>query len=96
VCLLFDAPHGHPGHRLHPVASQDLAAALYLHKQHTHTKIYSQMEIIHSIIFTNQILHKVFIVSTIKHMYHLTITQILCFEMKFSFCTNDLRYDERR
>jgi hypothetical protein len=42
VRLLFDAPpHGHPGCRLYPGASQDLAVALYLHKQHTET--YSQM-----------------------------------------------------
>jgi hypothetical protein len=33
--LLFDALHGHPGCQLHPRASQDLAATLYLHKQHT-------------------------------------------------------------
>jgi hypothetical protein len=38
VRLLFDAPpHGHPGCRLYPGASQDLAVALYLHKQHTYT-----------------------------------------------------------
>jgi hypothetical protein len=52
-----------------------LVAALYLHKQHTHTETYSQMEITHSIIFINQILHKVFIISTTKPMYQLTITQ---------------------
>jgi hypothetical protein len=28
VCLIFDAPHGHPGCQLHPGASQDLVAAL--------------------------------------------------------------------
>jgi hypothetical protein len=69
--------NGHPNYRLHPEASQDLAAILYLHKQHTHThtETYSQMEITHSIIFTNQILHKVFIILTIKSMYQLTITQ---------------------
>jgi hypothetical protein len=33
------------------------------------------MEITYSIIFTNQILHKVFIVLTTKPMYQLTITQ---------------------
>jgi hypothetical protein len=34
--LLFDAPpNGHPGSQLHPEASQDLVAALYLYKQHT-------------------------------------------------------------
>jgi hypothetical protein len=33
------------------------------------------MEITHSITFTNQILNKVFIVSTTKPMYHVTITQ---------------------
>jgi hypothetical protein len=60
VHLLYDAPHGHPGFRLHVGASQDLAVALYLHKQYTHIEIYRQMEIAHSIIFTNQILHKVF------------------------------------
>jgi hypothetical protein len=74
VCLLFDAPHGHPSCRLHPEASQDLAAALYLHKQHTHTETNSQIETTHSILFTNQILHKVFIISTTKPMYQLTIT----------------------
>jgi hypothetical protein len=52
-----------------------LVAALYLHKQHTHTETYSQIEITHSIICTNQILQKVFIVSTTKHMYQLPITQ---------------------
>jgi hypothetical protein len=41
--LLYDAPHGHPICRLHPGASQDLTAALYLHKQHTHIETYSQM-----------------------------------------------------
>jgi hypothetical protein len=30
-------PNGHPSCRLHPGASQDLAAALCLHKQHTYT-----------------------------------------------------------
>jgi hypothetical protein len=68
-------PHGHRSCQLHPKGSQDLAAALYLHKQHTHIETYSQMEITHSIIFTNQILHKVFIVSITKPMYQLTITQ---------------------
>jgi hypothetical protein len=67
-------PHGHPGCQLHPGASQDLADALYMHKQHTHTETCIQMEITHSIIFTNQILHNLFIVSTTKHMYQLTIT----------------------
>jgi hypothetical protein len=37
-------PHGHPGCRLHPVASQDLVAALLGWRshiqQHTHTKKY--------------------------------------------------------
>jgi hypothetical protein len=33
------------------------------------------MEIIYSIIFINQILHKVFIILTIKLMYQVTITQ---------------------
>jgi hypothetical protein len=33
------------------------------------------MKITHSIIFTNQILHKVFIISTIKPMYEVIITQ---------------------
>jgi hypothetical protein len=33
------------------------------------------MKIIHSIIFTNQILHKMFIVSTTKTRYQLTITE---------------------
>jgi hypothetical protein len=32
--LLFDAPYGHPSCRLDPGTSQDLAAVLYLHKQH--------------------------------------------------------------
>jgi hypothetical protein len=73
VHLLFDAPHGHPGSQLHHGASQDLIATLYLHKQHTHIETYSQMEITHSIIFTNQILHKVFIVSITKPMYQLII-----------------------
>jgi hypothetical protein len=75
VRLLFDAPHRHPDCRLHPVDSQDLTAVLYLHKQHTHTETYIQIEITYSIIFINQILHKVFIVSTTKLMYQLTITQ---------------------
>jgi hypothetical protein len=39
------------------------------------TETYSQMEITHSIIFTNQILYKVFIISTINPRYQLTITQ---------------------
>jgi hypothetical protein len=91
MCLLFDAPHGHPGCRLHPGASQDLAAALYRHTQYTHTETYSQIEITHSIIFTNQILHKVFIVSTIKPMYQLTITRSLWCKMKFAAWTNDLQ-----
>jgi hypothetical protein len=69
------SPHGHPGCRLHPEGSQDLAVALYLHKQHTHTETNSQMEITHLIIFTKQILHKVFIILTIKPSYQLTITQ---------------------
>jgi hypothetical protein len=38
-------------------------------------KTYSQIEITHSIIFTNQILHKVFIVSATKPRYQLIITQ---------------------
>jgi hypothetical protein len=81
VCFLFDDPlppsltYGHPGCRLYPGARLDLAAALYLHKQHTHTETYSQMEITHSIIFANQILHKVFIILTTKPRYQLTITQ---------------------
>jgi hypothetical protein len=60
VHLLFDVPHRNPGCWLHPEASQDLTVALYLHKQHTQIEIYiySQMEITHSIIFINQILHK--------------------------------------
>jgi hypothetical protein len=33
------------------------------------------MEITHSIILTNQILHKVFTISTTKTSYQLTITQ---------------------
>jgi hypothetical protein len=33
--LLFDTLHGHPGCRLHSEASQNLATAFYLHKQHT-------------------------------------------------------------
>jgi hypothetical protein len=53
-------PPGHSGCRLHLEANQDLVAALYLYKQHTHTKTYSQMDITHSFIFTNQILYKVF------------------------------------
>jgi hypothetical protein len=75
VPLLFDAPHEHPCCRLDPRAKQDLTATLYLHKQHTHTEIYSQVEITHSIIFINQILYKVFIVSTTKFMYQLTVTK---------------------
>jgi hypothetical protein len=74
VCLLFNA-QGHPSCRLHPGAGQDLTAVLYLHKQQTHTETYIPMEIAHSIIFTNQILHKVFIISTTKPMYQITITQ---------------------
>jgi hypothetical protein len=35
VRLIFDAPYGHPGCRLHSRASYDFAATLYLHKQHT-------------------------------------------------------------
>jgi hypothetical protein len=62
-------PNGHPG------ASQYLTATLYMYKQHTHIETYSQMEITHSVIFNNQILNKVFIVSTTKFMYQLTITQ---------------------
>jgi hypothetical protein len=64
------------------------------------------MEITHSTIFANQILHKVFIVLTTKPMYQLTITQrritiiwltqSLWFEIKFSPWTNDLQYNERR
>jgi hypothetical protein len=73
VRLLFDAPHGHPGCQLHSGARRDLTAILYLHNQHTHTETYNQIEITHSIIFTNQILHKVFIVSTTKPRYQLTI-----------------------
>jgi hypothetical protein len=76
VSYLMPLPHGHPG------ASQDLAVALYIHKQHT--KIYSQtvnlhmslVEITHSIIFTSQILDKVF--HPFEHkVYQLTITQRL-------------------
>jgi hypothetical protein len=82
VSYLMPLPHGHPGCRLYPGASQDLAVALYIHKQHT--KIYSQtvnlhmslVEITHSIIFTNQILDKVF--HPFEHkVYQLTITQRL-------------------
>jgi hypothetical protein len=68
-------PHELPGCRLHPEASHDLTVILYLYKQHTHTETYSQMEITHSIIFINQMVHKVFIISTIKPSYQLTITQ---------------------
>jgi hypothetical protein len=86
ACLLFDAPHGHPGCQLYPRASQDLATVLYQHKKHTktqHTKTYDQtinlhtwwMEITHSIIFINQILDKVY---CIEHkVYQLTIRQSL-------------------
>jgi hypothetical protein len=100
--LLFDAPHRHPGCRLHPGASQDLVAVLYRHKQHTHTETYSQIEIIHSIIFTNQILHKLFIVWTTKPSLSINtknnchLIQSLWYEMKFSTWINDVRYDERR
>jgi hypothetical protein len=54
------------------------------------------MEIIYSIIFTDQILHKVYVLSNYytKNNYHLT--QILYTEMKFFLWTNDLRYDECR
>jgi hypothetical protein len=42
--LLFDAPPGHPGCRLHPRGSQDLVATLSGWRshiqQHTHTEIY--------------------------------------------------------
>jgi hypothetical protein len=37
VHLLFHAPLGLPGCQLHPGASQDLVATLYLHKQHIDT-----------------------------------------------------------
>jgi hypothetical protein len=64
VALTEDAPYltdvsylmppiGCPSCRLHHVASQDLAAALYLHKQYT-------IGDTHAIIFVNQILHKVY------------------------------------
>jgi hypothetical protein len=60
------------------------------------------MEITHSIIFTNQIFHKVFIVSTTKTSLSINyytknnchLTQSPWCEMKFSTWTNDLRYDE--
>jgi hypothetical protein len=74
MCVFYlIPPYGHPGCRLHPGTSQNFAAALYLHKKHTHTEIYSQMKITYSIIFIIQILHKVFIVSTTEPMYQLTI-----------------------
>jgi hypothetical protein len=70
ACLLVDAPHSHSGCRLHPEASQNMAVTLYLYKQHikTHMHIHSQtvnlhtlpIEIIHSIIFINQILNKLY------------------------------------
>jgi hypothetical protein len=60
----------------HPRASQDLTVVLYLHNQHTHIEIYSQIKITYLIIFINQILHKVFIILTTKpSCYQLTITQ---------------------
>jgi hypothetical protein len=37
--------------------------------------MYSQIEITYSIILTNQILNRVLIVSTIKPMYQVTMTQ---------------------
>jgi hypothetical protein len=43
-CLMYVSylmpHHEHPSCRVHPRASQDLAAALYLHKQHTETHVH--------------------------------------------------------
>jgi hypothetical protein len=68
---LFDAPH--MGFLVADCILE--LTTLYLHKQHTHTETYSQMEITYSIIFTNQILHIVFIILTSKPSYQLTIIQ---------------------
>jgi hypothetical protein len=88
ACLLFDAPHGHLAGLLTSSWSYPgfdsrivLASATYIYTQYTeaYSQIVnlhmSQMEITHSIIFTNQILHKVFIILTVKPSYQLTITQ---------------------
>jgi hypothetical protein len=53
------------------------------------------MEITHSIIFTNQILHKVYVLSNNYTKNNCHLTQSLYTEMKFSLWTNDLRHDER-
>jgi hypothetical protein len=54
------------------------------------------MEITHLIIFTNQILHKVFIVSTTKSMYQVTITQriiVMLSNSKLIVCNEILHLD---
>jgi hypothetical protein len=52
------------------------------------------MEIIHSIIFTNQKIQKVFVSSNYYTKNNCHLTQSLYTAMKFSIWTNDLRHDE--
>jgi hypothetical protein len=68
ACLLFDALYGHPGCWLHPEASQDLAVALYLHKQHTETQNV-QKHIAKLSIF----------IKPINYIYQSNVTQIVSF-----------------
>jgi hypothetical protein len=100
VRLLFDAPHENPGCRLHPGSSQDLTVALWGWRshiqQHTHIETYIKPnEITHSIIFTNQKIHTLFISSNYYTKNNCHLTQSLYTTMKFSLWTNDLRHDER-
>jgi hypothetical protein len=101
VSLLFHAPYGHPSCWLHHGARQDLAATLlgwrsHIH-QHTHIETYIEPNGDHTvIIFTNQLLNKVYVSSNYYTKNNCQLTQSLYTEMKFSLWTNDLRHDERR
>jgi hypothetical protein len=54
------------------------------------------MEITYSILFTNQILLKVYVLSNYYRKNNCHLTQSLYTEMKFSLWINDLQYDEHR